>query len=627
MHVKNWKPFLFVLAPLVLASCSISLSSNSSGASTANGTTSASTSVSWDSNTSADSEGGSVSIDVSVPSSISSATVDSSEYTAVIVLAQDASTVTGNNVTIANNIVTISAKGSYLISGTLTNGSILVTADDDDWVELDLNGVSITRSGTLAYAPISSINGDKLEVKKINGSVNVITDSRTSCNTTANDGAAIFSNKKLKVTGAGTLTVTGNLKNGIDSDTKIEAKNGTLKVTAKNNAIKAHDYLILGDETDGGTFVVTSTGGDGIKIDEDYTASIETGEFAGIKILNGAYSVSAYDDAVTSASNVYIEGGEGTFKGADTAQADGSKGVIADLAIYLDGGTFAIASANNDAINAVGNVTVNGGSYTLTAGKAKSSSAPQGIHSDATCTINGGTVTVTQSYEGIEANIITIAGGTTFVTSSDDGLNAAGGNDSSGGWGTATTSGTTPLITISGGYLYVAAAGDGIDSNGNIVVTGGFTVVSQTGSGNGPMDYGDSGYSFKQSGGFLAAYGSNDMAVGSTGTQYSLLAGSSTAVSTSQYLIVTNTGGSFAIKPQYASAYSLYISDASFKAGSVSVAYASSISGGTEKFKGVYTGYTSSSTTSIGSSTWSTSAVNLSIGTTSSHGGGPGGRP
>jgi hypothetical protein len=108
-----------------------------------------------------------------------------------------------------------------------------------------------------------------------------------------------------------------------------------------------------------------------------------------------------------------------------------------------------------------------------------------------------------------------------------------------------------------------------------------------------------------------------------------LLAGWSSAVTTSKYLIVTNSNGtSYAIKPQYASAYSLYVSSDGFKAGAVSVASASSISGGTELFKGVYTGFSASSTTSIGSSTWSTSAVNLSIGTSSGgggHGGGPGG--
>ncbi len=603
------KPILWILAPLVLASCSISLSSNKSDT----------TAASWDSTASAASAGTAISVNTSVASTVTATSVATGDYTGVIHLAQDGTTFTGNNIAVSDNVVTISAAGTYLVTGSLTNGSILVTANDDGDVELDLNGVSIVRSGAGVYAPISSINGDHLEVKKLNGTVNVITDSRTSCNSAANDNAAIFSNKKLKMTGAGTLTVTGSLKNGIASDTKIETKNGILKVTAKNHGIKAHENIALGDETDGGTLIIATTAGDGVHVDEDYTASMDSDEFAGIKLINGSFAISAFDDGISSASNIYIEGGEGSIQGTDTAQADGSKGLTADLAIVLDGGTYSISSANNDAIDATGKVTVNGGTYTLSAGKSKSSAAPQGIHSGSTVQIYGGTTTVTQSYEGIEGVNIDIKAGTTYLTSSDDGLNAGGGNDSSG---EGTSAGN---ITISGGYVYVAAAGDGIDANGNIVVTGGFTVVSQTGNGNGPMDYGDGNYSFKQSGGFLAAYGSNDMAVGSSGTQYSLLAGWTSAVSTSQYIVVSNAGQSYALKPQYASAYSLYISSNSFTAGSVSVASASSISGGTELFKGVYTGFSASSTTSIGSSTWSTSAVNLSIGTGSSGGGTPGG--
>jgi hypothetical protein len=605
----NIKPILWILAPLVLASCSITLSSRGNS----------DTVASWDSTASAASAGTAVSVDTSVASVVTATSVSTGEYTGTIALAQDGSTFTGSNIAIADNVVTISAAGTYLVTGTLTNGSILITANDDGDVELDLNGVSITRSGSGVYAPISSINGDHLEVKKLNGTVNVITDSRSSCNSTANDAAAIFANKKLKMTGAGTLTVTASLKNGIASDTKIETKNGTLKITAKNHGIKAHDYIALGDETDGGTLIIATTAGDGVHVDEDYTASMDTDEFAGIKLINGSFAISAYDDGLSSASNIYIEGGEGTIQATDTAQADGSKGITADLAINLDGGTYSITSANNDAVDATGKVTVNGGTYTLSAGKSKSSAAPQGIHSGSTVRILGGTTTVTQSYEGIEGVNIEIGAGTTYLTSSDDGLNAGGGNDSSG---EGTSAGN---ITISGGYVYVAAAGDGIDANGNIVVSGGFTVVSQTGNGNGPMDYGDGNYSFKQSGGFLAAYGSNDMAVGSSGTQYSLLAGWTSAVSTSQYIVVSNAGQSYALKPQYASAYSLYISSNGFTAGSVSVASASSISGGSEVFKGVYTGFSASSTTSIGSSTWSTSAVNLSIGTGSSGGGTPGG--
>lgn len=623
----NKKHILWLAVPFLLASCggvasTSSVSSGGTSSTTASSQTASSSTTVSSATSSSDASSASTSQASSSEETSSAATSSSTtatSYTAEIVLADDATTFTGSNVSVSGNTVTISAQGIYLISGSLSNGNIFISADDAGEVELDLNGVSITKSGASSYAPIYSVKGDKLKIKKVKKTTNTITDSRTSIVSGSEDNAAIFSNKKLSFSGSGSLTVAGNLKNGVASDTKIEAANGTLSVTAVNNAVKAHDSILLGDPDDEGTFNILSTGGDGVKVDEDATAALETGEFAGVKFQKGNYTISAYDDAVESVSNIYLEEGEGTFDATDTTKADKSKCLTATLAINLDGGTYNLNSASNDAINAATNVNVTAGSYTISAGD-------DGVHADNTLTISGGTLNVTKAYEGLEALYITATGGETSVQTTDDGWNAAGGSDTqqTGGWtGSTTTSGVTPLITISGGNHYVAANGDGIDSNGNIVVNGGFTVVSQKGGGNGPMDYGDGGsYSFKQSGGFLAAYGTNDMAVGSSGTQYSLLSTWSSAVSTSQYLILTNSGKSYAIKPEYYAAYSLYISSDAFTAGSVSLASTSAITGGSEVFKGVFTDFTVSTTSSITSGSWSSSSVNIGSTTSSEHGGG-----
>jgi len=608
--------FLWILAPLALTACSFEYSNLSQSQALSNSGTGSSSSdlvsVSWDSSQTPSSTGSSVSVDTSVTTTISSTSVSASGYTGTIALKDGASTFTGSNIAVNGNVITVSAKGLYLVSGTLTDGTILITADDDDTVELDLNGVSISRSGTLVNAPIYSANGEKLKIKKMADTVNTITDKRTSTTSSGEDKAAIFSNKKLEVVGSGTLTVVGTFNNGIASDTKVEAKNGTLNISASNNGIKAHKSILLGDPSDLGNVYVTSTAGDGLKIDEDQTADLDPDEFAGVKLVEGTYSISGYDDGIDSAANIYLAGGTGIIKAttSGTRTSDtGSKALVSTLSTYLSGGDYSIASTSDDGVHSNADVTISGGTYSISAGD-------DGIHAEGTLAISGGTTSVTKSYEGLEALNIAISGGTNSVTSSDDGMNAAGGSDSTGNdWGGGTVStGATPTLTISGGYNYVAASGDGLDSNGNLIVTGGFTVVSQSGKSNGPLDYGDGGsYYCKQSGGFLAAYGTYDMAVGSTGTQFSILSTWSSVVSTSQYLIVTNSGGSFAIKPQYAGAYSLYISDSSFKAGSVTIARASSISGGSEKFKGVYTGYTASNTTAISSGTWNSTSVNIIV--------------
>ena len=69
--------------------------------------------------------------------------------------------------------VTITANGTYNISGTLNNGQILVNAPDDATVILLLNGVNITNSNS---APIYAMNADKVVITLADGTENAVTD-------------------------------------------------------------------------------------------------------------------------------------------------------------------------------------------------------------------------------------------------------------------------------------------------------------------------------------------------------------------------------------------------------------------------------------------------------------------
>lgn len=110
----------------------------------------------------------------------------------------------------STNRITISNANSgftYIISCTLTNGSIVVTSTVKDVTcELVLNGVSITSSD---QAPISSTGKAKLKVKKADNSTNYIEDNRPTA-TDVDESAAIFSNKKLSVVGQGSLSIAAN---------------------------------------------------------------------------------------------------------------------------------------------------------------------------------------------------------------------------------------------------------------------------------------------------------------------------------------------------------------------------------------------------------------------------------
>ena len=101
-----------------------------------------------------------------------------------------------------------------------------------------------------------------------------------------------------------------------------------------------------------------------------------------------------------------------------------TKGIKSDGALYVNGGTFTINSAD-DSFHSNSDVTINDGTYTI-------SSGDDGMHADSALLVNGGTITVTESYEGLEGLNITINDGKIDITASDDGMNAAGGNDQSG---------------------------------------------------------------------------------------------------------------------------------------------------------------------------------------------------
>lgn len=122
-----------------------------------------------------------------------------------------------------------------------------------------------------------------------------------------------------------------------------------------------------------------------------------------------------------ASSDIDSEAASGTSSDTDSTS---TKGIKSDGALYVNGGTFTINSAD-DSFHSNSDVTINDGTYTI-------SSGDDGMHADSALLVNGGTITVTESYEGLEGLNVTINDGKIDITASDDGINAAGGNDQSG---------------------------------------------------------------------------------------------------------------------------------------------------------------------------------------------------
>ena len=419
-------------------------------------------------------------------------------------------------VTVDGSTATITAAGSYRLSGTLNDGQILVDTEDEALVRLILTGVDISSSSS---APIFINNAEKVVVVLADGTENILSDASSYVYASADEdepNAALFSKADLTLSGSGSLIVNGNFNDGISSKDGLIIAGGNITVNAVDDGIRGKDYLVV----EAGTVTVNS-GDDGLKSDNEEDA---TRGF--IQVTGGTINITASGDAIAAQTDVLISGGSFalTTKGTldDTNSSKGIKGLTL---VVIDGGTFAI-NTTDDAVHSNTDIVINGGTYTIRSGD-------DGMHADASLTINDGSITISDCYEGLESAVITINNGEIDVTASDDGINVASGVDGSGammpgggrgGFGQDIfTDNSDYYLQINGGYIYVEANGDGLDANGAIVMTGGVVIVNgPTNSGNGALDY-DGGFTL--SGGTLIAVGSSGMAMapGTTSTQYSML--------------------------------------------------------------------------------------------------------
>lgn len=480
-----------------------------------------------------------------------------------------------NAVKISGSQITITDEGTYILSGTLQDGMVIVDADASDKVQLVLNGADISCS---ASAAVYVRQADKVFLTTAANTENTLSNGGTYEAVDENNiDAAVFSKEDLTLSGKGSLKILAKAGHGVVSKDSLVMTGGNYDITAEKHGLSGKDNVCIAD----GTCQITA-GKDGIHAENADDTSLGF-----LYIADGTFEITSEGDGISSAYFGQIEGGSfniqagGGFRTTvipsdpdaasgqpvQSIQADlniqsaenmasvqepqnlppsesmpdlpappdvepkhaqtgtsaadtetvSAKGIKAGGNLWLDNGKFVIDAAD-DALHTNSSIAISGGSYQLASGD-------DGIHADDDAAISSGTIDITQSYEGIEGNTINISGGEISLVSDDDGLNAAGGTDSSG-FGAhrdSFASSEGVYISISGGTLYVTASGDGIDSNGDLTISGGQTYVSgPSGSGNGSLDYNGEA---TITGGIFAAAGAMGMVqnFGSSSTQGAML--------------------------------------------------------------------------------------------------------
>ncbi|HPG34423.1 MAG TPA: carbohydrate-binding domain-containing protein, partial [Lentimicrobium sp.] len=197
-----------------------------------------------------------------VPSYIFSANDTNTSYDAgfstAIALNHDLTQITGSGATYSNGIVTISAAGTYVLSGEL-NGHIFISGKIPEGVNLVLNGVTI--NGQTHAAIYSEKKSTPVSILLVSGTNNVLSDASSYTYYEDDEpGACLFAKGDLLIKGSGSLTVNGYAdENGIQSKGEgngLVITGGSITVETRSNGIKAKKIAISG-----GNFKVTTTNG------------------------------------------------------------------------------------------------------------------------------------------------------------------------------------------------------------------------------------------------------------------------------------------------------------------------------------------------------------------------------
>lgn len=233
----------------------------------------------------------------------------------------------GSTITQNDSVYTITQAGEYTVTGLLSEGQIVVNADDNAEITIVLNGTSITCSNG---SPIYIKNADNVKIKSEENTYNCIVDARTEADdnpdnsSSENGNAAIYAACDLKLVGKGALSVTGNHNNGIQSKDDISIKNVTIKVNAVNNAIKGNDEVAI----ESGEIIAISRKGDGIKTSNS-SLSTKGKQKGNVIISGGNIDIYAACDGIYAAYGAAVSG-DGNLNIYTDTYSDCSEAVAAD---------------------------------------------------------------------------------------------------------------------------------------------------------------------------------------------------------------------------------------------------------------------------------------------------------
>ena len=317
------------------------------------------------------------------------------ENCAYIILNGGSAACESDAVEINGSTITIKDEGTYVVSGTLDNGMIIVDSEDTDKTQIVLNGTKIhNESGAAIYIKQS----DKVFLTLDESTENILSSGTTftSMDEEEIDGV-IYSKDDLTLNGKGSLSIKSPGGHGIVSKDDLIITGGEYMIEVANHGLSANDMLGIAD----GNFTITS-GEDSVHCDMN------------IYIENGAFEINAKDDAIHADETLLVSGGKinitNSYEGLEALDIKVSGGEIRIMAD--DDGLNAAGGNDSSGFGGMGNDEFGGPGGRPGGGHGgrpggqggQGGFGGMGGSSDGSIVISGGILSINASGDGIDAN-------------------------------------------------------------------------------------------------------------------------------------------------------------------------------------------------------------------------------
>lgn len=387
-------------------------------------------------------------------------------------------TISGAHVTLVQDSLvddTTCGEITYSLSGNSTDGAF--TLEGSYKATLELCGLTLTNP---SGAAIDIQDGKRINLNIKKGTENTLADS-----TTGTQKGCINCKGHLELKGKGTLNVSGNLGHAIYAKEYVTVKNCTINVLkAAKDGINCNQYFAQ----ESGSITMTDVADEGLQVSYKDDTDREADDTGQITFNGGSFASTTTAKGIKAPGDITINDGTINVK----ATGSTAEGIESKSVLTINGGTVT-ATSPDDAINSASHMYIKGGTVTAV------SSGNDGIDANGNLYIMGGTIMAfgTSSPEcGIDANeeggysviftggtLLAVGGGNSVPSTSESTQPYVSGSLSvSAGNEVTLTDGSTTLATFTVPDAYTGSSSGGGQGGWG----GGWSNAMQAPGGGGP---------------------------------------------------------------------------------------------------------------------------------------------